>query len=137
MDGLVFTRDRVATSPSVGIFWGVNAGPEMALITVGVSLSGTETYGDCLTYPRGHFELWEGWKRLGPLGRAKLELPQAIASYEYEEFPRGRIVYSQPDSLFTIYADRRLQQPHVVAEIQLRFCLLESRTVVRSDPHYR
>lgn len=59
-----------------------------------------EPYGDFLTHSQGHFEVWEGWQRLGPAGLARRGLPAAIACREYDEFPRGRIVFSKARAAF-------------------------------------
>ena len=124
--------------PSVGIFWQVrdNTG-EGALVTDRTALDSAEPYGDCLTHPRGHYEVWEGWQRLSATARAKDGLPQSIVDHEYEDFPRGRIVYHQPSARFWIYADRRLQKTRVLDQLRSAFGLPEDKCVVRSDPHYR
>ena len=49
-------------------------------------------------------------------------LPAVVSGSEYEEFPRGRVVYNVPGTLFTIYADRRLQGPPIIAAICRTFC---------------
>ena len=58
--------------PCVGIVWGVpdGRGP-LRLISDRTLLAAAETYGDHLTHPRGHHEVWEGWRRLGPAGLAR------------------------------------------------------------------
>lgn len=124
--------------PSVGIFWGVREaqGP-WHLVHAGVPLAEAEPYGDFLTYPDGHYETWEGWRRLGPGGLGQRGLPALIAWHEYEHFPRGRVVYDSRARLFTFYADRRLQAPGTVAALVRLFGLDPAQAAVRSDPHYR
>ncbi|KQP48915.1 hypothetical protein ASG40_20110 [Methylobacterium sp. Leaf399] len=128
---------KAATVPSVGIFWGVPEDDRTVLVTHRTPLAEAESYGDCLTHPHGHNEVWEGWRRLGATALRRQGLPAAIAAHEYEVFPRGRVVYMRPAVLFTLYADRRLQRPDTVAELVRRFGLTEQRHVVRSDVHYR
>ena len=74
--------------PSVGIFWGLRErdGP-WELVYAALPLSEAEPYGDCLTYPGAHYDVWEGWRRLRPAGLRKRGLPAMIASHEYEHFP--------------------------------------------------
>jgi hypothetical protein len=124
-------------APSVGIFWGVSEVGRTALVVDATPLSAAEPYGDFLTHPRGHYEMWEAWRPLGPAGLARRGLPPAIAFREYEEFPRGRIVFQTRERLFVIYADRRLQTPAMVARIIATFGLDGERTAVRFDAHYR
>ena len=74
-------NEKVETAPNVGIFWGVPAG-HVALVTDATPLAAAEPYGDFLTHPRGHCEVWEGWRRLGPAGLARRGLPLAVAFFE-------------------------------------------------------
>lgn len=128
---------EAATVPSVGIFWGVPDSGRMVLVTDHTTLAEAEAYGDCLTHPRGHHEVWETWRRLGATALRRRGLPPAIASQEYETFPRGRVVYMRGPALFTLYADRRLQRPTTIAELVRLFGLTEEHHTVRSDAHYR
>lgn len=127
-----------ATTPNVGIFWGVRdqAGP-LVLVTDRTFLAEAEPYGDFLTHPSGHCEVWEHWRRLGTAGLSKRGLPNLIAWHEYEHFPRGRIVFDTKTNCFTLYADRRLQAPKILARVLCAFGLDPARCVIRSDLHYR
>lgn len=129
--------DNIAASPSVGIFWGVKQSGELFLICEKATLAESETYGDFLTFPTGHHEVWEPLTTMSASRLKQLKLPASIAGREYEEFPRGRVVYHVPDKLFTIYADRRLQTPQIIEAIRRAFHLADAVCNVRSDPHYR
>ena len=123
---------------TVGIVWGVrDAGGPLLLVTDLTSLAEAERYGDFLTHPRGHHDVWERWRRLGPAGLARRGLPAAIAWHEYEHFPRGRVVFDTTTDRFTLYADRRLQAPPILPRVLRAFGLDPARCTVRSDPHYR
>jgi hypothetical protein len=126
-----------ATAPSVGIFWRVPDGGQTVLIMDRTTLAEAESYGDCLTHPRGHHEVWEAWRRLGATALRRGGLPPAITQYEYEALPRGRVVYMRGPALFTLYADRRLQRPETIAELVQLFGLFGERHVVLSDADYR
>jgi hypothetical protein len=123
---------------SVGIFWGVPGSKQSwTLLTDATPLAEAEPYGDFLTHPRGHYDVWDKWQKLNATEFAKQAIPQAVAYHEYEDFPRGRIVYQIKLGQFTIYADRRLQHPGVLTEIANCFALSPGTYVVRSDAHYR
>lgn len=123
--------------PSVGIFWGVPDEGRTVLVTDRTTLAQAEVYGDCLTHPHGHHEVWEAWRRLGGTALRRRGLPPTIATHEYEAFPRGRVVYMRGPALFTLYADRRLQRPETVAELVRLFGLTGQDHKVCSDAHYR
>jgi len=123
---------------SVGIFWGI---PERdhswAILIDATSLAEAEPYGDFLTHPRGHYEVWTKWQKPRAAPIANLSVLKAISEHEYEAFPRGRIVYHIKTGGFILYADRRLQQEHTIARIADKFGLTPGTFVVRSDAHYR
>lgn len=134
--GLEHCDGETATEPSVGIFWGVPNGGRTVLVTDRTTLAEAEAYGDCLTHPHGHHEVWEAWRSLGATALRRRGLPPAIASHEYEAFPRGRVVYMCGPGLFTLYADRRLQRPETIGELVRLFGLTGQAHTVRSDAHY-
>jgi hypothetical protein len=124
--------------PCVGIYWGVTDQSGKTSIIVDVSLlAEAEPYGDFLTHSRGHYEVWEAWRRLGTTGLARCGLPDVFRMHEYEEFPRGRVVYDGEHKRFVIYADRRLQTTAFIAEIVGAFHLQTESYIIQSDSHYR
>ena len=125
-------------SPLLGIFWGVKEGSEpLRLVTDTTPLADGESYGDFLTHAGGHFAVWEAWRRLGPNGLAKRDLPKSIVWHEYEDFPRGRVVYHCRTKRFTVYADPALQSNAVVALLIQAFRLPRSECDIKSDAHYQ
>jgi hypothetical protein len=78
-----------ATPPAVGIFWRLND----VLVIDRSTLDEAEPYGDCLGHAAGHYERWQEWQALGAARRTTLGYPDFIASTEYDQWPRGRIVY--------------------------------------------
>jgi hypothetical protein len=41
-----------------------------------------------------------------------------VRSYQYEDWPRGRIVFDRARDLFILYADRKLMTPAMIARIE-------------------
>jgi hypothetical protein len=101
-------RRSIDPSPSaVGIFWAIQKpGKPTILLDHRCLLGDTENYGDMLTCPHGHYDLWEQWRR------GAGEIPDVarglVAASEYEEWPRGRIVYDTIHQRFTCYADAKI-----------------------------
>ena len=123
--------------PSAGIFWGIRVGKGRVLVTDATVLSHAEAYGADLTHPRGHYDVWEAWQRLGVAGLLLYGLPAEIADSEYEDHPRGRIVYDTQTERFILYADQRLQTPAFLGRVITAFSLPAEQNLVRSDSHYR
>ena len=72
---------------------------------------------------------------LGELARRGWPIESAF--YEYEAFPRGRVVYRLRDEKFIIYADRRLQCQTFIKAVIACFQILEAACIVRCDEHYQ
>jgi hypothetical protein len=117
-------RQEVSTfEPQVGIFWWFNG----ELLMDSCPLSAAEAYGDCKNHPVSHVKHWAQLQREGVVP------PET----EYEEQPRGRIVYQAKTQQFTLLADRCiLAKPKVVKEICARLCLPHD-CKTETDDHYR
>lgn len=122
--------------PCVGIFWRVQTSAGPKLVSHVVSLTDADEYGDFLTHPTGHYEIWEGWRDSGAAALKRMGLPIEIASSEYEEHPRGRVVFDRRAEKFIIYADRRLQKATIISDIVELFAIGGHSHIVRSDSHY-
>jgi len=104
--------------PSVGPFWFVGAGDGgILLIAHDCALDVAEKYGDFLTSPKGHYELWEAWRIASP----SKELAVIVQDTEYEEWPRGRVVFNIVQEQFVIYGDRQVFKHKLESRILERF----------------
>jgi hypothetical protein len=122
-------------TPQLGIFWLAQASNgDARLLTAGCPLDQAEPYGDCLTYGPGHYETWAHWRRDRTVEPA---LRALVRSYEYEAWPRGRIVFDRARDLFILYADRKLLTPAMIARLETQFQLPTERTEIQSDLHYK
>jgi hypothetical protein len=129
------SMDETAT-PSVGIFWGLAEAGRPPLLLVDLRpLDEAEPYGDFLTHG-GHHEYWMALARLGAGELRRRGSPTAPTWSEYEEWPRGRVVYHVPARRFTVWADRQLWQAPWPALIARRFGLPAGDYDLRGDPHY-
>jgi len=121
----------------VGIFWAVQEqGSAAILLEHRCSLNEAEPYGSMLTCPHGHYDVWEQWRKGIDIRRAAAA--SLIAMCEYEEWPRGRIVYDTESERFVLYADAQiLRRPALMAAIHERFGLPTDRADAKPDNHYR
>jgi hypothetical protein len=120
--------DRVARKQPqdercVGIFWLVGG----ILLIDKTPLSEAEPYGNCLTHPAGHVQVWKEYQREG---KVPLEM-------EYEEQPRGRVLFDTVINRFSILADvcilkRKRLITKIMAELNL-----PTTTRAGADSHYR
>lgn len=119
------TANNLATSePSVGIFWLLDG----KLIIDATPLSKAELYGSALGHPTSHID---HWKRLQRTRTVPAEI-------EYEEPPRGRVVYDQREERFHLLADRCiLSWRNAVAGIIEAMHLPPSKTTEGRDEQYR
>jgi len=91
-EGQEVKRKKSDQAQYVGIFWLVNG----KLVIDSTPLNKAEPYGDHRDHPRSHIDVWEQFQRLGKAPRES----------EYEEFPRGRVIYDSASGTFTLFADR-------------------------------
>ena len=128
---------ELSSVSSVGIFWAVQStGSKPFLLDHRCSLREAELYGRMLTCAHGHYDVWEEWREGMP--PCPERIAQVVAISEYEEWPRGRIVYNPTEEQFTLYADSQiLARPELVEELHEKFGLPPNRTLRKTDEHYR
>jgi hypothetical protein len=110
--------------PLVGIFWYFDG----RLLTDCTPLSQAEPYGDCLTHPRGHYRYWTSLQRRGVVP----------GDVEYEEPPRGRVLFDRRRDRFVVLADACILRRHrLVQQIMAKMHLPAPKTDIDRDAHYR
>lgn len=128
-------RTGLAAEPQVGIFWILAVGGQHALLSDRVALANAEPYGDFLTHG-GHYDHWTQLAKLGGAELRRRGLPATPTWSEYEEWPRGRVIFHMPSQRFVLYADRKVQHPSAIALIVAAFGMPDGAFDVRSDHHY-
>jgi hypothetical protein len=121
----------------VGPFWVVEADGQPAIIALVVPLERADAYGDMLTVDTGHLEYWSGLARRGARALREAGIPTTPVWSEYEEWPRGRVLYDSTARHFVIRADMQLHQPGFVRIIAEHFCIDDAMTTVMPDEHYQ
>jgi hypothetical protein len=55
---------------------------------------------------------------------------------EYEQIPRGRVVFLDSEDRFCIYMDKKLHHQRIKQLLVKSFSLPKGRTAFLTDPHY-
>ena len=107
----------------VGIFWLVNG----CLLFDSTPLSEAEPHAGHLGHARSHIKAWAQFQRLGKAPRES----------EYEEYPRGRVIFDPAAGEFTILADQCiLDRKDLITQIKTTLHL-PPNTKPGTDIHYR
>jgi hypothetical protein len=118
------TGGKMDPEPMVGIFWLFKG----QLIFDVSPVSTAEPYGDCVGHAKSHIAFWSELQRAGVI-------PSDV---EYEEPPRGRIVFNMKTRQYIVYADKCIRvQSAVVRKIFRELSLPTDSAVITSDGHYR
>jgi hypothetical protein len=120
---------------SVGPYWFVRDSDDgnIRLIAHRCMLTDAEKYGDCLTCPHGHYDLWEGWKLDPPEG-----LTSIVRDFEYEEWPRGRVVFDFVKNQFIVYGDKQVFRHKLQGRVLEYFGIpADQVTFDMKDGHYQ
>lgn len=108
----------------VGIFYVINN--EIFCRTV--DFEKAIKYGDLLTYEGGHDDFWQ----------QELQSKGDFKDYEFDYFPRGRVVYNYVENLFIIFIDSCIDQDSINARLIINFGLHNKAAVIfnNEDEHY-
>lgn len=114
-------------APSLGIFWFIRTEKgRVKLISAKTRVEKAERYGRFRNHSEGHLEQWERWAQ---------EKGGVFAESDYDDWPRGRIVYDEESRLFLLYLDRQLQK--LSERVIRQFSLPVKRTKILHDEHYQ
>lgn len=110
-------------NPELGIVFLVNG----ELLIASIPVSEGENYGDFKNYPGGHPSYWAELQRVGTVCR----------NSEYEEHPRGRVVFNRKTGRYSLYLDRCISKNQNVVSRIISKMHLPADTLMATDPHYR
>src|SRR5438552_17650634 len=117
-------RSARIMEPRVGIFWLVNQN----LLIDSTLLSAAEEYDHFKIHSGNHISVWEKFQQNGT----------APHEMEYEEAPRGRVMYNMKIRRFTLLADKCiLKDKRIVSKIMSEMNLPSKNTDKGTDSHYR
>ena len=121
----------------IGFFWVVAdiKGKDVVLVEA-IGLAEAELDGSALTHSGGHYDCWETMRSRGAPYIRSRGLSMALLQSEYEEWPRGRIVFHTGTLRFSLLADRRLHTPERIGLIRDEFNLPKDSFDIHLDGHY-
>lgn len=121
----------------VGFFWIVEDrnGADL-VIGETMPLQNAEIYGDTLTNPNGHYDFWERMKSSRAKSREYRNINERVFQSEYEDWPRGRVVYHIKGQKFSLLADKRLHTIRRLKMLREHFNLPDNHTDYKKDGHY-
>jgi len=108
----------------IGIFWFY----KNEVIGIAHELKISEA--DSLGMIDSHYEHISYWNKL----RCKYS---ELREIEYEEIPRGRVVFNKNKNKLIIYLDKKLLKKEIVYKIYEFFNSDKYLSILMSDPHYR
>ena len=106
----------------VGIFWVFKG----KLLAATYPLQDGEEYGDAINGLTDHVKYWPQFQKLHP------ELRQL----EYQDVPRGRVLFMQPTGKFHVYMDKTLHSLKNKRALIKKFELPGPSTQFLMDAHY-
>jgi hypothetical protein len=107
----------------VAIFWVVNGIP----LVDSTQLSQGEDYGEFKIHSGDHYSVWERFQQSATVP----------ADMEYEEAPRGRVVYNTKTRRFALLADKCILNDSRVLRLIISELHLPASTLTGTDDHYR
>jgi hypothetical protein len=92
------------------------------------TISAAGEYAGKMTHVRSHIDSWADLQAKGLAPR----------DFDYDELPRGRIIFEPKACQFMIYADQCiLREKKLVAEVLAELNLPPTKTTTSTDLHYR
>lgn len=109
----------------IGIFWFY----KNTVLGIAEDISqGFKGYNGLIDSNFDHVNVWETLE-------LKKQFPE-LKNMEYEQIPRGRILYSSKQSKHIIYMDKILFEPDIKQKIADFFNINLNQIMWKKDPHY-
>ena len=90
------------------------------------ALQAGEDYGDAINGLADHVNYWPQFQQQNP----------ELRKLEYQEVPRGRVLFSKPSKKFSVFMDKMLHGPKIKRAILKEFDLPIAQTKFLTDSHY-
>lgn len=108
----------------IGIFWHWNN--KVIGIAHVFNLGDADSIG-LIDSPYTHIEYWKNMQSVYP----------ELRHYEYEQIPRGRVIFDANKEKAIVYMDKKLFNKVIATKIYDFFDIDSESAIPRKDPHYR
>ncbi len=115
-------RPSAFAGGKVGIFWVFDE----KLLPATWALQAGEEYGDAINGLADHVNYWPQFQKQNP----------ELKRLDYQEVPRGRVLFSKTSQKFHIFMDKVLHEPKIKRAILKKFDLPAAKTKFLTDLHY-
>ena len=109
----------------VGVFWGYQG----KIIAGTTQFKNADDDGYFVNSPYSHVEYWKVVRKRCP----------ELNEYEYEDIPRGRVLFSKEDEVFYIYMDKKLCNESYKRQVLMEFAISQynkEKIQFKTDLHY-
>ena len=118
------SQDQADKAGSVGIFWFFRG----EVITDAIPIAQGEEYGKFVNNPLSHHDFWNALRKK----------ERRFSAYEYDQVPRGRVVYDKEEDRYLVYGSERFIQDEARKDLVCSiFHLVPNKTSFKADEHYR
>ncbi len=114
------------TSARIGIFWVYKT----EVLSATEPLTEGIDNGVVVDSSAAHVDAWPRIR-----ARYRDRFPE-LASFDYLEIPRGRVLFDKQRDMFRCYMDSRLHKPEIRSALRQEFGLADAQFRFESDPHY-
>ena len=109
----------------IGIFWVY----QDTVLARPIALEDGDAFEGWIDSPEGHVHVWDEVNAFSD------RFPE-LAGRDYEEVPRGRVLYDQTEGVFVVYVYDGLLNPKSQAAIRKAFGLTKKNCRFEMDDHY-
>ena len=114
------------TNPKIGVFWGYSGCVFGKAVSLDTGFSQTEQIRDS---NETHADVWDSEKPW-------LQVSKDLAFKEYQDVPRGRVLFNHHKGKPLVYADKKLLTPEFKKLIADFFEFVPENAIWKRDDHY-
>lgn len=116
-------QDQAGKPGSVGIFWFFRG----EIIADAIPVAEGDQYGKYVNNPLSHHDYWNALRKK----------ERRLSAYEYDQVPRGRVVYDNEEDRYLVYGSERFVQDEAQKALVCSiFHLVPTKTSFKAEKPY-